>query len=215
MVVYQAGSGAIKLRKDGGQQTIWATQAEIAKLYGKDQSVVSRHIAGIFHDGEVHKKSNMQEMHIANSDKPVAFYGLDIILAVGYRTNSRRAIEFRKWATKTLRQYVIEGYVVDKKRVLRNYEQFSKTIREIRELLPEGVAADTQSVLELISAFADTWLSLDAYDKGKLAAHGATRKRVALTAEKLTNGLAGLKATLLEKGKATAHFGAERSPEQC
>jgi hypothetical protein len=67
IVIYQAKSGALELRQDLQKQTIWATQAEIAQLYGKDQSVISRHIASIFSDGEVNKKSNMQEMHIANS----------------------------------------------------------------------------------------------------------------------------------------------------
>ena len=93
IVVFQSKTGAIELKGDFRHETIWATQADIVKLYGKDQSVISRHIASIFKDKEVDSKSNMQKMHITNSDKPVVFYGLDIILAVGYRTNSKRAIE--------------------------------------------------------------------------------------------------------------------------
>ncbi len=112
VVIYQAKSGALELRKDVQNKTIWATQAEMATLYRKDQSVTSRHIRSIFSDGEVDRKSNMQEMHIANSDKPIQLYSLDIVLAVGYRTNSQRAIEFRKWATKTLRQYIVDGYAI-------------------------------------------------------------------------------------------------------
>ena len=210
IVIYQTKSGALELRRDAGNETIWATQAEIAKLYGKDQSVISRHIKGIFSDGEVDKKSNMQEMHIANSDKPVAFYGLDIILAVGYRTNSQRAIEFRRWATKTLRQYIVEGYAINKQRIASHYEQFLEAVETVKQLLPHGAAIDTGNVLELMNLFADTWFSLDAYDKGTLVTKGVTRKRVALTAEKLEENLATLKAMLREKGEDTKHFGLER-----
>src|SRR3990167_10416005 len=115
IVIYQAKSGAIELKGDFTRETIWATQAQIVKLFNVDQSVVSRHIKNIFKDGEIEEKSNMQKMHIANSDKPVISYSLDVILGVGYRTNSRVAIEFRKWATKTLREYITTGFIVNKK----------------------------------------------------------------------------------------------------
>ena len=93
----------MELRDDSKNETVWATQAQIVNLFQVDQSVVSRHIKNVFSDGEVSEKSNMQKMHIANSDKPVTMYSLDVILSVGYRTNSKIAIEFRQWTTKTLR----------------------------------------------------------------------------------------------------------------
>ena len=210
IVIYQAKSGALELRKDAQGQTIWATQAEMALLYGKDQSVISRHIASIFSDGEVDKKRNMQEMHIANSDKPVVLYSLDIVLAVGYRTNSQRAIEFRQWATKTLRQYIVEGYAINKQRIAKNYGQFLEAVESVKRLLPPGAAIDTESVLELVNLFADTWLSLDAYDKDAFAARGTTKKRVTLTAKKLEENLMKLKTALMDKGEASEHFGAQR-----
>src|SRR3990167_8779930 len=101
VIIYQAKNGAIEFRGDFTRETIWATQAQIVGLFSVDQSVVSRHIKNIFKDGEIDEKSNMQKMHNANSDKPTMLYSLDVILGVGYRTNSRVAIEFRKWATKT------------------------------------------------------------------------------------------------------------------
>jgi len=82
-IIYQAPNGAIELKGDFNKETVWANQAQIAELFGVDQSVISRHIRNILKDGEVDQKSNMQKMHIANSDKPVAFYSLDIILSVG------------------------------------------------------------------------------------------------------------------------------------
>jgi hypothetical protein len=128
VVIYQAKNGAIELRGDFSRETIWATQAQIVELFDVDQSVVSRHINNIFKDKEIDPKSNMQKMHIANSDKPVVFYSLDVILGVGYRTNSVRAIVFRKWATEVLHRHIVEGYTINKNRVAKNYELFLKAV---------------------------------------------------------------------------------------
>jgi len=209
-VVYQAKSGAILLKSDIEHETFWANQADIANLYEKDQSVISRHINSIFKDGEVDEKSNMQKMHIANSDKPVVFYSLDIILAVGYRTNSKKAIEFRKWATKTLKQYIVDGYAINRKRIAVNYERFMDAVDDVKKLMTAGVTVSSSDILELISVFANTWISLDAYDKDALPQKGVTKKRVSLTSEKLCEGLFSLKEELERKGEATHIFGMER-----
>ncbi|MEK9157264.1 MAG: RhuM family protein [Patescibacteria group bacterium] len=211
LVVYQAKNGAIKLRGDVQKETIWATQAQIVDLFGVDQSVVSRHIHNIFKDQEIDQKSNMQKMHIANSDKRVAFYSLDVVLSVGYRTNSKVAIEFRKWVTKTLRQHITKGYTINPKVVKDHYAEFQEAIESIKHLLPEGTPIDSASALELIKAFADTWLSLDAYDKNTLATKGTTKKSVALTADQLIHALSDFKASLIKSGEASELFASERS----
>ncbi len=211
IIVYQAKSGAIELRGDFGKETIWATQAQIVNLFGVDQSVVSRHIKNIFKDGEIEEKSNMQKMHNANSDKPVILYSLDVILGIGYRTNSKVAIEFRKWATKTLRAYIVDGFAVNKTRIASNYAQFLSVVDDIKKLLPAGSTVDAGDAVELVSLFADTWLSLDAYDRDALPKGKLTKKKVALTAEKITGSLAQLKTELIQKSEATDIFGNERN----
>ncbi len=211
VIVFQAKSGAIELRGDFVAETIWATQAQIVDLFGVDQSVVSRHIKNIFRDGEIAEESNMQKMHIANSDKPITAYSLDVVLGVGYRTNSRVAIEFRKWATKTLRQYIVRGFTINPKAIKYNYTQFQKAVENIRALVPNESLVDHASVIELISAFASTWLSLDAYDKNELSVKGVTKKSVTITAEQLSAALREFKAVLLKKKEATALFGNERT----
>ncbi|MFA5023981.1 MAG: RhuM family protein [Patescibacteria group bacterium] len=210
IIIYQTKSGAIEIKKDAQADTIWATQAQIVKLFGVDQSVVSRHIKNIFKDKEIEEKGNMQKMHNANSDKPVAFYSLDVILSVGYRTNSKVAIEFRKWATKTLRAYITDGYAINKSRIARNYQQFLKAVDDVKKLLSSDANMDTASMLELVNMFANTWLSLDAYDKDTLVAKGATKKKVALTVEKLLENLHELKQILIKKGEASDIFGSEQ-----
>jgi prophage antirepressor-like protein len=111
IVVYN--DGEIELKVSVNNETIWLTQAQLCNIFEKDQSVISRHINNIFKDNEVDEKSNMQKMHIANSDKPVSFYNLDIVLAVGYRTNSSKAIKFRQWASSILKNYIQNGYSIN------------------------------------------------------------------------------------------------------
>lgn len=210
VVVYQAKTGAIELKGDFQHETIWATQAQIANVFNLERSVITKHIGSVLKSREVDQKSNVQKMHIANSDKPVSLYSLDIILAVGYRANSAKAIEFRQWATRTLRQHITKGFTINPKVIKNNYAEFQKAVENIKHLLPVGSNIDRASIIELVSAFADTWLSLDAYDKDSLIEKGATRKAVALTAEKLEEGLLKFKALLIEKKQATEIFGQER-----
>ena len=101
IVIYN--DGELELKISLNDETIWLTQSQLCDIFEKDQSVISRHINNIFKDKEVDEKSNMQKMHITNSDKPVSFYSLDIVLAVGYITNSSKAIKFRQWATSGLK----------------------------------------------------------------------------------------------------------------
>ncbi len=209
-LIYQAKNGAIELRGDVSRETVWATQAQIAEMFGVERSVVTKHIRNILRDEEIEEKSNVQKMHIAKSDKPVAAYSLDIILGVGYRTNSRIAIGFRKWATKTLREHVERGYTLNRKRIAKNYDAFMKAVSDTQALLPEHVTLDPNIAAELIKEFASTWVSLDAYDKESLAAIGSTRKTVKLTGAELTEAIGELRLGLQRKGEATEHFAHER-----
>lgn len=210
IIVYQAKNGAIELRGDFSQETFWATQAQIVQLFSVDQSVVSRHISNVFKDKEVDPKSNMQKMHIANSDKPVVLYSLDVILSVGYRVNSKIAIEFRKWATKTLKGHIFEGYTINPRRITKNYQQFLRAVDDVKKILPAGSLLNPAEALDLAKLFAGTWFSLDAYDKATLPKSGASKKQVDFTADELTKALAALKQSLLIKKEATHFFAQEK-----
>lgn len=214
IVIYQAPSGAIELRGDAKKETFWATQAQVANIFGIDRTVATKHIRNILKDKELDSNQVCAKFaHTANDGKvyKVQFYNLDIILAVGYRANSSRAIEFRKWATKTLRGYITKGYAINPKRIKENYSEFQKAIENIKKLLPKNAKVDNESVLELVSAFADTWLSLEAYDKDKLITKGATKKSVKITGEELVRALAEFKILLVKKKEATNLFGQEKN----
>jgi len=211
IVIYQAPSGSIEFRGDFEKETIWATQIQISGLFDVDRTVVTKHINNIIKDREIDEKSNVQKMHIANSDKPVAFYSLDVILGVGYRTNSARAIAFRIWATKTLREHITKGYTINRKQIRKNYDAFMKSVGDIQTLLPEHVVLDPKSVLELIKEFASTWMSLDAYDKETLVPIGSTKKSIRLSALELSDAIMNLRSELIKKGEATDIFAQDRN----
>ena len=124
IILYTGPKGAVELRADTDKETIWATQAQITELFGINRTVVTKHINNILKDKEIEEKSNVQKMHIPNSDRPVSLYSLDIILAVGYRTSSSKAIKFRQWATKTLREYLLKGFALDAPKLEKKTERF-------------------------------------------------------------------------------------------
>ena len=100
-------------------------------LFNRDRSVISRHIKNIFECKELEEKSNVHFLHIANSDKPVPFYSLDVIISVGYRVKSQNGIIFRKWALEVLKQYLLKGYVINEKRTMVTNENYINLINKV------------------------------------------------------------------------------------
>lgn len=105
VVLYKAPDGRMSLDVRLEQDTVWLTQAQMAELFGRERSVITKHVNNVFGEGELAKKSNVQNLHIASSDKPVAAYSLDVIISVGYRVKSKRGVQFRQWATRVLREH--------------------------------------------------------------------------------------------------------------
>ncbi len=116
------------------EENIWLSKNQIAELFNRDRSVISKHIKKIFEDLECDAKSNVQKMHIPNSDKLVEFYSLDVVIAVGFKTNSKRAIIFRKWANEVLKEYLLTGYVINKDRTLVTNENYVRLINKVESL---------------------------------------------------------------------------------
>jgi hypothetical protein len=137
IIIYQTADGLTKIDVRMNGETLWLTQAQIAQLYGRERSVITKHIRNIFADDELDEKSNVQNMHIPNSDKPVTFYSLDVILAVGYRVKSPRGTQFRQWATAVLHEYLQKGFAMNDD-FLKNmgggvyWKELLERIRDIR-----------------------------------------------------------------------------------
>ncbi len=120
------------------QETVWLTQKQMAELFDTERSVISKHLRNIFESKELEEKSNVQKMHIAHSDKPVAFYHLDAIISVGYRVNSKQGTQFRIWATNVLRKHLVDGYTINEKRLkaaAHKYRELEKTLKLCNSLV--------------------------------------------------------------------------------
>lgn len=114
IIVYQS-ENTLQLEVRMEDETVWLTQAQMIELFQRDQSVIARHIGNIFKEKELDEKSNMHFLHIANSDKPVKVYSLNVIISVGYRVKSQRGTQFRIWANKVLKEYMFKGYVINQR----------------------------------------------------------------------------------------------------
>ena len=137
MIIYTTADGLTKVETTFDQDTVWLTREQMATLFQRDRSVISRHIQKVFSEGELDEKSNVQKMHVPNSDKPVVFYNLDVIISVGYRVKSQRGVQFRIWASGILKEYLKKGFAMDDDR-LKNlggggyFKELLERIRDIR-----------------------------------------------------------------------------------
>lgn len=214
-IIYQSKNGALELKTDQEHETIWLTQEQMASLFDVQKAAISKHLKNIFDSDELVEKSTVSILEtVAKNNKTykIKHFNLDAVLSVGYRINSKKATHFRQWASKTLKEHIQKGYTINRHRIKSNYDDFLKAVSDVKSIAT-GSVVDSDSVLELVTLFADTWFSLDAYDRDVLTPSGATKKKVALTADKLTRALIELKQSLLEKGEATSLFGSERTKD--
>ncbi len=156
IVIYTTENSEITFNIDEKLQTVWATQPQIASLFDIDRTTALRHINNILKDEEVDKESNVQKMHIPNSDKPVMYYSLDIILSVGYRTNSSKAIAFRKWANFVLKEYILKGYALNQKRL--------DELHTVINIISRSNASEISGVANVLDYFAKGLTLLNDYD---------------------------------------------------
>jgi hypothetical protein len=133
IILYRLNEAAEHIEVQIDNETVWLNQEQISLLFQRDQSVISRHIRNVFREKELDEKSNMQKMHIPNSDKLVAFYNLDVIISVGYRVKSKQGTQFRIWATTVLREYLLKGFAINQRvdRIENNLENLSKEVSKI------------------------------------------------------------------------------------
>ena len=155
----------LDVRTDSENETVWLTQEEMAMLFDVDRTRITRHINSIIEDGELNRKSNVRKTHFANSDRPVSLYSLDMIISVGYRVNSKRGILFRKWANKVLKDYLIQGYALNQKRL----EALNKTINIQTKMLAYSLNIDKEELAKVINEYTRALDLLDNYDHQTLA----------------------------------------------
>jgi death-on-curing family protein len=218
LTIYQAENGALELRADAAQETIWANMDQLARLFERDKSVISRHIKNIFAEQELNKEvviaffaTTTQHGAIKGKTqtKEVAYYNLDLILSVGYRVNSKVATKFRQWATQTLKKHIVLGYSINQNQILKHKTQFLQTLEDLKILTTDRPQIEVKDVLSLIQTFSETWFSLDSYDKNQFPQKG-TKEEIETSAEELEADLLIFKNELLKKGEASELFAQEK-----
>jgi len=161
-ILYTTPEGEVKLNVLLENETIWLSQEQMSQLFDRERSVITKHIRNVFNEGELEEKSNVQILHISGSDKPVKFYNLDVIISVGYRVKSQRGTQFRIWATKTLKEYIIKGFVLDDNRLKQGEAVFGKDyFRELLERVRSIRASERRIYQQITDIFAECSIDYD------------------------------------------------------
>jgi prophage maintenance system killer protein len=212
VVLFQAADGKVTLDVRLEEDTVWLSQAQMAELFGRERSVITRHVRNVFREGELPEQSNVHFLHIAGADRPVGFYNLDVIISVGYRVKSPRGIQFRIWATQVLRQHLIQGYTLHQRRLQeRGLGELQQALALMaRTLSSRGLVSDEgQAVLEVVQRYSRAWRWLLAYDEDRLPPITAEPdgSPEALKLEEAQRAIETLRADLARCGEATPLFG--------
>ena len=221
IIIYTTDDGLTKIETTFDGDTVWLSKAQMSELFQRDRSVISKHIKNIFEEGELLKEGNVQILHVANSDKPVEFYNLDVIISVGYRVKSKRGTQFRIWATGVLKEYMRKGFALDDERLknLGGGGYFKELLERIRDIRASEKVFYRQ-VLEIYATSIDydphADISIEFFKKVQnkihFAIHGQTAAEVIYSradAEKEFMGLttfAGNQPTLKEAVIAKNHL---------
>lgn len=220
IAIYQAPSGAVEVRLDTSNETIYLTQQQTGNLFNVQKAAISKHVKNIFESGELNKKTTVSVLETVQVEgkrkiaRKIEYYNLDLILSIGYRVNSTKATKFRQWATKILRQHIVAGYTINEKRLLAAQNKF----HELREAVlflqkqskKEVLKGQEVEILNLLADYSKTLFLLMKYDKGSLDGQKGVVTKFILKYEDCIKVIAKLKKELVAKKEASDLFGQER-----
>ena len=165
IVVFKNGELELEVNVSEDRENVWLSKQQMAELFQRDRTVISKHLKNIFEEGELAEINNVQNLHVVNVKQLVPFYSLDVIISVGYRVKSPNGIIFRKWATSILKDYMIKGYSINKKRL----DALNKTIEIQSRMLASTLEIDAKEVLSVIETYSNALSLLDDYDHGTIS----------------------------------------------
>jgi len=207
--IYQTPDGQLQMEVQFEKDTVWLSQSQMTELFQRDRTVITKHINNIFREGELYEKSNVQKMHIANSDKPIVLYSLDVIISVGYRVKSKQGTQFRQWATQRLKDYLVKGYSLNQKRL----EQLQQVVEVIqRSGGTESLQiSEVKGLLEILGNYTQSFIILNQYDSHSLLT-GSLNENITyeIQYEEATAAIVELKRQLIAKKEATELFGNQK-----
>lgn len=165
VVIFQTEDGvtSIDVKLDG--ETVWLSANQMAVLFGRDEKTIRKHINNVFLEGELPKENNTHFLRVDNVKQAIAFYTLDVIISVGYRVKSQRGTQFRIWANKVLKEYLVKGFVINDKITQRKYEELSQLVRILGRTISSKPELSNQENLDLINVVTDYTYALDTLDR--------------------------------------------------
>lgn len=222
IVIYKSKTNQIELEVNFSKETVWLTQAQIANLFDVNIPAISKHIKNIYSEGELLKKRTVSKMEIVQMEgqrqikRKVDFYNLDMIISIGYRVNSMKATQFRIWATKTLKQYLVKGYVLNKKR-LTEQQKYLKNLSDNVELIRSKIKSpmltgQEEELLGIVKKYIDSIKLLKRYDDRDLETKNLSIKTsFELEYDKVIENVLQFRQELLKQKLASDLFGVENS----
>ena len=210
--------GEVEVNVKLKDETVWITQKQMCELFGRDKSVISRHIRNIFKSGELDKNSTVAKIATVQKEgnrevvREVEYYNLDVIISVGYRVNSKKATRFRQWATKILKDYILQGYALNQKKLKENFEEFKKEIEILQKAIKTQNIGEIEAkgFLDIITKYAKSWILLNQFDENRLSIPQGKEAKFILDYEDARQEIEKLKKELILKKEATELFGMER-----
>lgn len=218
--IFTSQDGQVSLQVSFESETVWLTQAQMATLFDASPQSITIHLRNIYAENELDENLTCKDfLQVQQEGKRTVkrsrkHYNLDAIISVGYRISSKRATQFRQWATQTLKQHLVQGYTLNEKRLQERGIEFSQAVALLSQTLKNQalINAEGEAVVEVVQQYAKSWSLLQAYDEQRLAEnHTQQPEMKPLALEQVLSAIAQLKQTLIEKGEATELFGQLRS----
>jgi prophage maintenance system killer protein len=209
--IYQAANGELEILIDQTQDTIWLTQAQISILFDKSVSTINEHIKNIYKEGEVLEVESISKFGNSENSfsKPTNYYNLDLILSVGYRTNSKSATKFRQWANTVLKDYLIKGYSLNKKLITKQQNQILEIKQTLEFLAKSAIGLETQDTfISILKQYTGSLVTLNQYDENRIESKKGNES-IKIEIGELREFIAKAKSDLIVKNEATDLFGKE------
>ncbi|MDO4223472.1 MAG: virulence protein RhuM/Fic/DOC family protein [Acinetobacter sp.] len=216
--IYEAQDGSTQVQVRFERDTVWLSLQQMAEIFGRDKSVISRHLKKIFADEELDESSTVAKNATVQFEgerqvtRTIEYFNLDVIISVGYRVNSKVGVAFRRWATTRLKEYLIQGYSINQQRLQQNAHELKQALALIQKTAqsPELTVDAGRGLVEIVSRYTQTFLWLQQYDEGLLTEPKSQTGGILPTVDEARHALATLKSDLLAKGEATDLFAKER-----
>jgi prophage maintenance system killer protein len=213
IAIYESDSGRISVTLE--RETVWLSLQQMAELFARDKSVISRHLRNVFAEGELERQAVVAKNATTAADGKtyqVEFFNLDAVLSVGYRVNSRQGTRFRQWATQLLKDHLTRGYTLNRERFETNARELEAALELVRKTarVPELNIDGGRGLVEIVSRYTQTFLWLQRYDEGLLTEPTGSPGGELPSVKAAQAALASLKTQLMARGEATELFARER-----